>query len=96
MIRSTVQQSVKNSMRLARAVTRSSATSVSVPRYISTVRCARKQQGLNISKRPSLQLRYAQIQIRGYAEIVKVPDMAESITEGTLKSFEKGTYLNEV
>lgn len=27
------------------------------------------------------------------AEIVKVPDMAESITEGTLKSFEKGMFL---
>lgn len=47
--------------------------------------------------RPTLSVpKYSQIQLRGYA-VVNVPDMAESITEGTLKSFEKsvGDYVEQ-
>ncbi|CDO55983.1 hypothetical protein DV495_002958 [Geotrichum candidum] len=88
MLRTTVSKSLKSGLRL------SSTASVRVaniaPRYISTVRVASKRQGLSlISKRPSMALNNSHIQTRGYAEVVKVPDMAESITEGTLKSFEK-------
>ncbi|CAN6609431.1 dihydrolipoyllysine-residue succinyltransferase component of 2-oxoglutarate dehydrogenase complex, mitochondrial [Trichomonascus vanleenenianus] len=90
MIRNSVRQSIRTASRVRVAGTAQRATFAATARFVSSRATNAPLARPTLSKLNPLQVRF-------YAETVKVPDMAESITEGTLRSFEKeiGDFVSQ-